>query len=385
MVSSSKFRIFGGDGDRSGRGISVAGDVLVNVTADGVDLNAVWAEDQQVLEVWNTQRQTLADLISFRTVNVADAIIQSISSESFEEATEVGVPRAVHPPSDVLKLGYTFKDYDLSLRSSWKFLRDATSEQITAGVTRILEADNKLTTGMVLKRLLNPGIAYNEWNATSYGLWSADGMIPPPYLGTTFTGTHNHYLTTGSTTLDAADVEVMINHVIEHGYMYYPASTLLLLMNPLDFNSSGITAWRAGIEYATGLPVPNHDFIPSALMPTWISNELIHGPVPASEFNGLQVWGSYANALVIHTNFLPAGYTILLATGGPNSDINPVGFREHVNVAYQGLRHIPGAGPYPIVDSFFARGFGVGTRHRGAAVAMQTTTNASYTAPVIPT
>lgn len=155
-------------------------------------------------------------------------------------------------------------------------------------------------------------------------------------------------------------------------------------MNPLDFSTSQITAWRAGVEYG-GASVPNHDFIPSALMPAWISNEVIHGPVPNADFFGLQVWGSYANTLVIHSNFLPVGYAVVLATGGPNVDINPIGFREHVNPAYQGLRHIPGAGPYPIVDSFFARGFGVGTRHRGAAVVTQITTNTTYTPPVIPT
>jgi hypothetical protein len=88
---------------------------------------------------------------------------------------------------------------------------------------------------------------------------------------------------------------------------------------------------------------------------------------------------------VIHTNFLPQGYVVVLATGGANSEANPVGLREHVNPAYQGLRHIPGHGSYPIVDSFFARGFGVGTRHRGAACVMQITTNTSYTPPVIPT
>jgi hypothetical protein len=37
------------------------------------------------------------------------------------------------------------------------------------------------------------------------------------------------------------------------------------------------------------------------------------------------------------------------------------------------------------VDSFFVRGFGTGTRHRGAAVVAQITTNASYTAPVVET
>jgi hypothetical protein len=75
----------------------------------------------------------------------------------------------------------------------------------------------------------------------------------------------------------------------------------------------------------------------------------------------------------------------LVATGGPNSDSNPVGFREHVNTAYQGLRHIPGRGPYPIQESFFARGFGTGTRHRGAAVVVQITTDLNYTPPTIET
>jgi hypothetical protein len=36
-------------------------------------------------------------------------------------------------------------------------------------------------------------------------------------------------------------------------------------------------------------------------------------------------------------------------------------------------------------DSFYARGFGVGVRHRGAAVVTQVTTNASYTPPTIKT
>jgi len=280
----------------NGKGISVAGDVLVNMTADGVDLNLVWGEIQAALDIYNTERSTLTDLISFHTVNVADAVLQSISSESFEEATELGVPGAVRAPADVLKLAYTFRDYDLGLRSSWKFLRDADSRQITANVTRILEADNKLTTGTVLKRLLVPATAQNEWGQTSYGLWNADGMVPPPYLGTTFDGAHTHYLTSDSAVLDAADVEMMIHHVIEHGYMYHPPSQLLLLMNPLDFQSSQVTAWRAGIEYRDGAPLPNHDFIPSALMPAWISNEFIHGPIPNADFNGLQVWPDFRSS-----------------------------------------------------------------------------------------
>lgn len=66
--------------------------------------------------------------------------------------------------------------------------------------------------------MFNPETALNEWGHTCYGLWNNDGMLPPPYLGQTFDGTHSHYVTSGSTVLDGADVENMIKHVQEHGY-----------------------------------------------------------------------------------------------------------------------------------------------------------------------
>ncbi len=153
------------------KGISTRGDVLVNMTADGVDLNEVWGgELQDVLELWNTERKSVTDLLCYRTVNVADAIAQSVTTDSFEEATEFGIPQAIRPPSDVLKLGYSFKDWDLRTAFTWKFLREATSEQVTAHVTRVLEADNTLTTGTVLNRLFDPATRLNEWGP--YLLWA---------------------------------------------------------------------------------------------------------------------------------------------------------------------------------------------------------------------
>lgn len=60
---------------------------------------------------------------------------------------------------------------------------------------------------------------------------------------------------------------------------------------------------------------------------------------------------------------------------------NPVAIRSHTDPDYQGLLRIPGLGKYPLNDSFFLRTVGVGVRHRSAAVAIQVTTNAPYTAP----
>lgn len=66
-----------------------------------------------------------------------------------------------------------------------------------------------------------------------------------------------------------------------------------------------------------------HDFIPSALMPAWISNETIQGSVPNADFNGLEVWGSYGSALIIKSYFVPQGYAAVVATDGPNGKRQP--------------------------------------------------------------
>ena len=84
---------FGGEG-----GYNTEGDVLVNTTADGVDINALWAEVQQVLTAWNAERNAVASLLSHYTINAADAVPQSISDDSFEEASEFGEPESLRPP-----------------------------------------------------------------------------------------------------------------------------------------------------------------------------------------------------------------------------------------------------------------------------------------------
>jgi hypothetical protein len=263
-------------------------------------------------------------------------------------------------------------------------LRAATAEAVSAQVTRVFEADNRLVTGTILRRVLDPAQGFNEWGYTCYGLYNNDGIIPPPYLGNYFDGTHTHYLTSGSTVLDSADVETMIHHIAEHGYgrqgVY--GGQFLALMHPDDFTASDISAWRAGVDYG-GPTKPKWDFIPSSLQPAFMTIEHVVGAVPPPEYNGLNIQGGYGDTWFVKTNYMPIGYVILVATGGAESDLNPVGFRQHPNPAYQGLRHIPGPGPYPLQDSFYARGFGTGVRHRGAAVAMQITTNASYTAPPV--
>ena len=260
----------------------------------------------------------------------------------------------------------------------------ACAAKATAAQKEFLPVAVAVFTGTIMNRLLNPAPRSNEWQHTCYGLWSGDGMVPLDYLGQTFDGTHTHYLTSGSAAIDSGDIEDMIHHVTEHGYGRLGAQggQMVILAHPNE--AQDMTSWRAGVDYG-GATTPKWDFIQSTLMPAFFTTEHLVGALPPADFNGLQVMGSYGDAWLIESHYMPAGYIIVAATGGLDSDLNPVGVRHHVNPAYQGLRHIPGNGPYPIQESFFARGFGTGVGHRGAAVAMQVTISPTYTPPVVAT
>src|ERR1700687_1786084 len=87
-----------------------------------------------------------------------------------------------------------------------------------------------------------------------------------------------------------------------------PQTTVLILLHPTDFETSGISSWRANVEVRTGVAA-KWDFTPSALMPAWISEETIHGSVPDPEYNNLDVWGSYGGALVMKSYYVPSPLT----------------------------------------------------------------------------
>lgn len=365
-----------------GEGYNTEGDVLVNVSADGVDLNVIWDEVAAVIKAWNAERSALTSLLTFNTTNTADAIPQSRSTDSFEEASEFGEPTGMAAPSDHWLMGYTFKDYDKASRYTWKFLRDSTAEQIRAVTNYALEADNRLTTGTILQRLFSPTQDTNEWGHSVYGLFNGDAMVPPAYLGKEFTAPHNHYLVSGSDTIDSGDLETAMTEVLHHGYGTESNSRLLALMNPAQ--AEVVASFKAGVENATGI-VAKHDYIPSAGAPAYLQPDNIVGQVAPESFNGLKVQGSYGPAWVIQSDFVPEDYFAVVATYGPNSPDNALGFREHTNTAYQGFRTIPGFVPgYPIQDSFFQRSFGAGIRRRGQACVTQIKSAGSYDIPVIP-
>lgn len=377
--------IFGGTAPAP-YGTNQRADVLVNQTNDGIDLNHLWDEFRDALDIWNTERQSITDLLCFDTTATGEAVPQNFEVASFEQATEHGVPKGAQPPGTGLLMGYTFYDYDLAGRFTWKFLRDADARHVRATLDSILSADNKLVTGTIMRTLFTNTRKRNEFQVPVYDLYDGQDPGPPPYQGRTFDVATNHYVASGALQIDSSDIEDAAWQIIRKGFGTQANSRILILANPDD--AQYIMEFRAGEESRpkegseTSGPIARYTYLPSDESPAFITEhgQLVGQQVPG-QWGGVKVEGSYNGWLLVQSDFVPSGFVAVVASYGPNSPYNTVGFRHHPNTAYQGLRHIPGEGPYPIIGSYHQRSFGTGIRQRGSAVVIQVTTDATYTPP----
>lgn len=359
------------------RGYNASADVLT-MSADGRDLNEIWEEFQATVAIQNEERQRIIDLLTFPVTNVIEDVPQ-FGSEDFEEASEYGVPKGVRPSQSVLSLGYTFKWYDIASRFTWQFLAEATSQRVEAVHQMVLDADNRLLFKEVMKTLFrstNRTATIKGQNYNVYTFWNGDGTVPPAYKANTFTGTHTHFRTSGAATINAADLDEIVDDFKSHGYSAENGSTMFALVNVTEANV--IRSFRV----ATGA---RYDFIPAQGQPGLIipaQDQLLGTGQAAATFRGMNVIGSYGPLLIIEEDYVPPAYVVALVSGGEQNIQNPIGLREHANTGLRGLRLVKGRdNDYPLIDSYYVRGFGTGVRQRGAGMVMQITANASYAAP----
>lgn len=358
------------------RGTNTEGDVLTQ-TIDGRSLNDIWTEFQTSLNLWNQARSSLVQALTFPVTQPIEDVPQ-ITGDDFEEASEFGEPKGIRGGS-YFSLGYDFKWYDLAIRYTWKYLAEATAGQVEALNNMALEADNRLVFSKVMKAIFNSANRSADIRGQAvnvYPFYNADGTVPPTWKNSTHDGTHNHFITSGAATVDSGDLDDMETHLVHHGYGRQNGSQLVLMVNRQE------VATIRSFRVASG---DSFDFIPVAggapfLLPTNTGG--VAGANPPSSVNGLPVSGQYGPWLVVEEDYVPAGYMVGIATGGQNQATNPVGFRQHQNSGLQGLRLVKGAdSDYPLIDSFYNRGFGTGVRHRGAGIVMQVSAAGTYSEP----
>jgi len=357
------------------QGFNERADVIV--AADGTDLNDFWDEVQQTIAIRNVRRNALLNAFTTRVTAPIDQVAVP-SSVQFEEASEYGQPVGMRGGATRYFRGYDFRFYDLAIRYTWMFIAEADAAQLRMNHNLALDADTKMQFNKVMKCLFNSlntvGVGDKNEPVTVYKFYNADGEVPPQYGNSAFDGTHNHYLVSGNSALTSANVDTLANDFAAHGYTLQNQYKLVLWVNTQEANLIRAFKTSTGAKF---------DFVPNPELyggKIWVPNngQYVGGPqgVVAGEI------GTYGPFHIVEEALIPAGYVVALATGGTESLNNPIGFREHTNPAYRGLKIIPGQrSDYPLLDSFYRRGFGTGIRQRGGGLLMQVTTNPTYTIP----
>lgn len=373
--------IFGGTAPVRQEGILTQGD-LVTVTADGIDLNALWNSFAESISIYNEAMDDLIALLTYPVTVPVEPVVQ-IGETTFEEATEMGVPRGAGLPIEVFQMGYDLRHYDKRTAYTWMFLADADARQVEAIHESILWADKRLVFKKIMEALFDnrtrrANIRNQAYNV--YPLYNGEGVAPPRFKNNTFTENHTHYVVSGSSAIDPSDVEDLMELIAEHGYSPQAGTAFLLLANKAETDT--IRQFRRGVN--TNGVAAGYDFIPSPTQPAMMlpNAEGLLGNQPAPSFGGLAVIGSYGFWNIVEEDYIPPGYLVGVGYGGRFNLGNPVGLRQHSNPAMQGLRIIPGNYQrYPLVDGFYARSFGSGIRQRGGAAIMQIKASGAYEIP----
>lgn len=359
------------------RGYNERADV-VYATIDGTDLNEMWREIAAMLGQWNNWRDTLLERLTYRTNNVLDTVGVPGSQVNFEKASEYGQPVGIRGGAKRTR-GYTFDFYDIAVRYTWLFLAEADRAQIQQLNNSALEADNRLVFTKVMDALFDPtnlvGMADSNITTNVYKFWNADGEVPPAYKSTTFAGSHTHYLVSNTATVTSANVDAMQVHLNHHGTDDRNGARLILMVNSQEGATIRGFARTSGAKYDF---LPSENYGGGVYLPANGGVIAKPGGVVPGEI------GTYGQFHVVEEDYIPAGYMLALGSGGPNNLNNPIGIREHQNPALRGLKIIPGRErEYPLVDSFYRRGFGVGVRQRGAGVIMQVKASGTYDIPTL--
>jgi hypothetical protein len=365
------------------QGFNERADVMVQA-ADGSDLNEMWTEIAATLAIRNTQRNRLIDSLTYRTDGAID-IVGVPAIGDFEPASEYGQPVGLKGGAKFNR-GYDFQFYDLAVRYTWMYIAEADQAQLRNLNNQALEADNRLLFTKVLKTVFNPtnlvGTADSNIPVNVFKFYNGDGEVPPQWKLTTFAGTHSHYVTSGAATIAPAALTAVEDDMLSHGYGMQTGTKLVLWVNRQEGKTIRTFRVTGGASYDF-IPGPNYGggvYLPATA-------GIVGAPQggPGMTLNSAGIPGEigvYGPFHVVEDEYVPPGYIVCLASGGPDNLTNPVGIREHKNPSYRGLKIIPGQrSDYPLLDSYYRRGFGTGVRQRGGGYVMQITTSGTYTVP----
>lgn len=298
----------------------------------------------------------------------------SQDSMTMNEVDEFGRPDA-QKISAGATVGFPLRLYEISVQWTRKYLQNATGEELAKQVVAVMDADSKVIQREIKRALFNPTNAtvldrlVDNVSLAIKRLVNADGAsIPLGPNGESFDGaTHTHYLFTAAASLAAADMNSLIETVIEH----HPSGSALVYINRAQETAvRGLTGFTAYLDArlmpgggATGVQA-------NSSLSSFNVNERAIGIYSAGGVSA-EIWVK---------PFVPSGYLFAWVRGAPV----PMVMRTR-NAGGGNLELVADDELHPLRARSWERecGFAAWTRTNGAILFVDALSGSAYAAPTI--
>lgn len=305
-------------------------------TLDDVDTRMLYKEFVQGVEVYAKAEWGL--ISQFIRPTTKESVKVWERNMEFEETAEGYLETWQKISSREVAL--PLKDFGLGFGFTKQAIQDSTAGELRETQAAALRADQRLLAKRFFYKCLAP--------ASNKGFWDANMTIAPPaYKQSTFLTSHTHYLASGVSTPQLADINRIKRHIREHGYM----GALFMFVNQATVEDlENLAGWTAAMT-------------PVSVIET----------IAVRGFKAVKIFQEFTWLI---DDWIPDGYLL-----GIEANIKPVAMREPLQAAGRGLKLYEG--PYsdmPLREAYYEHRFDMEVAHRGAGAVLQITTG-SYTKP----
>lgn len=343
----------------------ISSDLYNAETTDGVLITDILREADSLAAEYNRRFNDLVAAMGFVTTRPEADVVSQITVK-WQRFTEFGKPdvrtrseydEAVTTAIEGYQTAIEWTDFAQVLLNDAGTLR-AYSNGVMEGDIRHLYTQmweqfydkNSRTVEDVLMRK----------SVTQLPFYNGDSRVPPPIGNKTFSSAHNHYLRSATqNVLVAADVDGLLNTVLEHGYTD----------RPIIFGTQATMddVFALGTDYAARIMVMDPMIPRDAVNANQVGALMPVGREINSIMSVQGVWRGRAWLAV--TNDVPEGY--LGAFSMQNSAMErPLQIRLPAQAALRGLQR-RGDVQYPFAGQYWINLRGVGTRRFGNGAALQ--------------
>lgn len=353
-------------------------DLLDAQTTDGVLIRDLLVFADTSVAQYNSLKNTLMGFMGYTTYKPEGDVVSQVTVMG-QRFTEFGKPDVRNRTK-----------YDLAVTTALEGFQTAIEYTAFAQVLRLsANLVRKYIAGVIEWDLRNVyGQAWEQFfdktsrvvediflkkGITQLPFYNGDSRVPPTVGNKTFTSGHNHYLrAANSGVIVAADLDNLVNTVIEHGFDndVYLVGDQASVDAMLDVGDPDVAIIQA---YNT--------FIPRDVVNANQAGALVPVGIPVNAL--MTVVGVFkGKAKIAVCKGVPANYIGCFSHQGANSPDNSMQLRLPEEVDLRGLRR-EGDRSYPFVGEYWQTLRGIGTRQYGNGAAMQWTWSggSSYQTP----